>query len=107
MYTYKGKVIRVIDGDTVDIDIDLGFKLTINLRLRLAKVNTPERGRPDYTVATNMLTDLINQCIDTDGYIYVKTEKTGKYGRWIAYLGNKDNSTLINDELSIKWPYET
>jgi micrococcal nuclease len=43
MYQYKCKIIKVLDGDTVDIDLDLGFKIILaNQRVRLAGVDTPE-----------------------------------------------------------------
>ena len=42
MYQYKAKVERIVDGDTIDVVIDLGFKITTNQRIRLAGINTPE-----------------------------------------------------------------
>ena len=42
MYTYKAKCTRVVDGDTIDASIDLGFDITINKRIRLAGINAPE-----------------------------------------------------------------
>ena len=43
MYQYKCKIIKVLDGDTVDIDLDLGFKIILaNQRVRMAGVDTPE-----------------------------------------------------------------
>ena len=42
MYRYNAKVTRVVDGDTVDAEIDLGFDITIKKRIRLAEINAPE-----------------------------------------------------------------
>ena len=43
MYEYKCRVIKVVDGDTIDVDIDLGFNITLsNQRIRLQGVDTPE-----------------------------------------------------------------
>ena len=42
MYVYKAKLDRVVDGDTVDANIDLGFDISINKRIRLAGIDTPE-----------------------------------------------------------------
>ena len=42
MYHYKAVLVRVIDGDTIDVDIDLGFSLTKKERVRLAVIDTPE-----------------------------------------------------------------
>ena len=45
MYQYKAKIDRIVDGDTMDIVIDLGFKITTNQRIRLKGINTPETYR--------------------------------------------------------------
>ena len=42
MYHYKAKVENIVDGDTMDVVIDLGFKVTTFQRIRLAKIDTPE-----------------------------------------------------------------
>ena len=42
MYTYKAKLDRVVDGDTIDAHINLGFDITIHKRIRLAGIDTPE-----------------------------------------------------------------
>ena len=42
MYTYKANLDRVVDGDTIDAHIDLGFDITIHKRIRLAGIDTPE-----------------------------------------------------------------
>ena len=42
MYTYKAKLVRVIDGDTIDAEIDLGFNVLIRQRIRLYGIDTPE-----------------------------------------------------------------
>ena len=99
MYTYRAKLVRCVDGDTADLDIDLGFYLTARIRGRLLGVNTPERGKPDFGIATAMLENLIASVRDEDGYFTVRTEKTGKYGRWIVDIDN------VNSVLAERWPY--
>lgn len=47
MYTYKAKLVRVINGDTLDIEIDLGFDLVTRQRLKLYGINTPDSKSPD------------------------------------------------------------
>lgn len=86
LYNYKAKLIKVVDGDTVDIEIDLGFDIHINQRVRLYNINTPE------TRTTNLLEKeaglkvkwlLENLLLDKD--IYVKTIKSNdKFGRYLA-----------------------
>ena len=100
MYTYRAKLIRCVDGDTADFEIDLGFKLFAKVRTRLLGVNTPERGKADYLKATVMLERLIESEADPDGYIIIKTHKTGKYGRWLVDIDN------VNSALAEIWPYE-
>lgn len=97
MYEYKAKVIKVVDGDTVDYDVDLGFYMTARIRFRLARINTPEiRGkeRPEGLAAKQWLIDTLQK---SNNEITVKTGKTVKYGRWIGEL--IINETNLNDEL--------
>ena len=111
MYTYKAEIKRIIDGDTVDLRVDLGFNVWITIRARLLGVNTPERGHEDFHKASRMLGNLLNKNMykyhpkdDLDhgdvGYILIKTEKTGKYGRWLVEIDN------VNSALAKIWPYE-
>jgi len=100
MHTYRAKVKRVVDGDTVDFDVDLGFYISIKIRTRLLGVDTPERGHQDFAKATNILIDLLNKQTDEDGYLMIKTGKTGKYGRWLVDIEG------VNNSLAKVWPYE-
>ena len=53
MYEYRAKIKRVVDGDTVDFIVDLGFSVHITIRTRLLGVDTPERGHEDWAKATS------------------------------------------------------
>ena len=97
---YRAKVNRVVDGDTVDFDVDLGFHISIRIRTRLLGVDTPERGHPDWAKATNVLIELLNKQKDEDDYLMIKTGKTGKYGRWLVDIEG------VNKSLAKVWPYE-
>jgi len=102
MYEYKAEIDRVVDGDTVDFIIDLGFCVSVKIRGRLAGVDTPERGQPDFALATQTCKDLLEKAaasLPYGGKIIVKTNKTGKYGRWIVEIQG------VTDELAKKWPY--
>jgi len=46
MYEYKAKLLRVVDGDTLDLKVDLGFKTSVEWRFRLKDIDTPETWRP-------------------------------------------------------------
>jgi micrococcal nuclease len=103
VYEYKAIVDRVVDGDTVDFYVDLGFSVGMKIRTRLAGVDTPERGQPDFLVATQKCRELLNKAAASfpyEGKIVIKTEKTGKYGRWIVHIQG------VTDELARIWPYE-
>ena len=100
MHIYRAKVARVVDGDTVDFHVDLGFYVFIRIRTRLLGVDTPERGHPDWAKATSVLTTLLNEQKDEEGYVIIQTEKTGKYGRWLVNIDG------VNESLAKVWPYE-
>lgn len=96
MYTYKAKVIRIIDGDTIEVILDLGLSISVTTKLRIADIDTPETYRPinerereHGEAATAFVSDLI---LNKD--VIVKTAKTGKYGRYIAHVTIPDGRDL-------------
>jgi len=99
-YLRRAKVLRVVDGDTVDLEVDLGYHVSLTIRGRLLGINTPERGQPDFALATKALASLLEENTDEDGYVSVKSTKTGKYGRWLVEIEG------VNQVLEQKWPYE-
>lgn len=101
MFTYKAKVINVVDGDTVDVLVDLGFSMLSKQRIRLAGIDTPERGQVGYTEASVKLSELV---LDKD--IELKTTKPSKYGYYLGDLivnGSSINQQMI--ELGLAKPY--
>lgn len=90
-YQYHATLIRCVDGDTVDLEVDLGFYTFARIRFRLAGIDTPERGQPGYREATEYLRSLLE-----DRPIAVLSTKTGKYGRWLAELftDNLENTSV-------------
>jgi micrococcal nuclease len=101
MYEYRAKVDRVVDGDTVDFIVDLGFHINIKIRGRLIGVNTPERGEEDWAKATLMCKQLLAGVSDLDDTVIIRTNKTGKYGRWLVEIDG------VTDKLASIWPYDT
>lgn len=105
MYTYKAKVERVVDGDTIDVVIDLGFKITTYQRIRLQGINTPET----YNVKKNSLEYkqgmaakkyVIDRIVSNDYEVIVETDKDiGKFGRYIGVIWLADSDKSLNDEL--------
>jgi endonuclease YncB( thermonuclease family) len=98
MYEYNAKVTRVVDGDTIDAEVDLGFHLKATLRFRLARVDTPERGQPGFTEAT----DRVKELTPVGSMVHIKTGKAGGFGRWIAeveYTSEDGTSMNLGDQL--------
>lgn len=95
MYTYNAEVARVVDGDTVDLYIDLGFNTFIKERARLYGINTPETRTRDIEEKKKGLEAkqyLIDWVKKHKNKVTIKTEldKKGKYGRILATLWGKD-----------------
>jgi len=105
MYEYKAKLKRVVDGDTIEFIIDVGFKMTTTQRIRLAHVNTPEMFRVkkdslEYKKGLAAKEYVEKRLADNHNEVLLKTFKhTGKYGRYIAIVNLKDSEISLNDEL--------
>ena len=111
MYEYKCKLVRVVDGDTVDIDIDLGFGVWLRKqRIRMYGIDTPESRTSDYVekiyglAAKEFLVKWTNS-----GDLSLKTFKDGKgkYGRILGelwYGGEHNiNQLLIDNHHAVKY----
>lgn len=79
MYEYVGLVTNVVDGDTVDVVVDLGFKVNTAQRLRLAGVDTPERNQAGFSEAKAFTQEMIGGKLVT-----IKTQKVSKFGYYLA-----------------------
>jgi micrococcal nuclease len=85
LYTYRGRVVYVVDGDTVDVQLDLGFHITHRLRVRLLGVYAPELRRSDSSghFARQWLEERI---MGHDIVLVTEKDKTEKYGRYLATI---------------------
>jgi micrococcal nuclease len=94
MFEYTARLIRIVDGDTVELDIDLGFDVHQRHAVRLAGVNAPEHNTPDGAAATAWLTQALG-----NHPLVIRTHKdqAEKYGRYLATIWVGD--TNINDAL--------
>jgi micrococcal nuclease len=101
MYKYNAQVLKVIDGDTVDLFIDLGFKVGFNTRIRLIGIDTPEKNFPYGKVVKDYLINLLE-----GNKVYLDVTKKDKYGRYLGlvYLNESDNLSvnelLINENMA-------
>jgi endonuclease YncB( thermonuclease family) len=80
LFTYNAMLERVVDGDTLDVTLDLGFHTFTKQRIRLARINAPEMSIPEGVEAKTNLTALLP--IGTS--LIISTKKTDIYGRYIG-----------------------
>jgi micrococcal nuclease len=114
MYEYRvKKVLKVVDGDTIDVDIDLGFDISFTQRVRLAGIDTPESRTTDkYEKALGLeVKDKLKKSIEAAKTIVIRTEKpdsTEKYGRILGWVFLDENPVSINQTLideGFAWSY--
>ena len=88
MYTYKIKLDRVIDGDTIDANIDLGFDISVKKRIRFMGINTPESRTRDLEEKARGLAakDRVKQLLEGCNTIQLTSHGVGKYGRCLGEL---------------------
>jgi micrococcal nuclease len=109
---------RVVDGDTIDVTIDLGFDLYKKERVRIAGVDTPEKRTRDLEEkalgldATNWMKEQLEGAIDGDDELTIRTELKGgmgKYGRLLGWLYVGDDDVSLNEKMIIQgyaWGYD-
>jgi len=95
LYWYRARLLRVVDGDTLDLEIDLGLKIFVRERIRLFGIDTPEifgikKESEEYQrgmAAKEFVEELLK-----DKAIWIKTykDKTGKFGRYLADVHIQD-----------------
>lgn len=105
MYEYKAILKRVVDGDTIDLIIDLGFRMTTEQRIRLKGINTPEiwkqkKTTAEYKKGIEAKNYVINRFKENGDKCVINTDsKSGVYGRYIAVIFFKDSEVSLNDDL--------
>jgi len=110
MYTYEIKLDRVIDGDTIDAYIDLGFDVSVKKRIRFMGINTPESRTRDLEEKARGLAakDRVKQLLDGCKNVTLKSHGVGKFGRCLGEImldmvDGQEKLTLENlNELLIK-----
>ena len=99
---------KVLDGDTIDVTIDLGFELYKKERVRIAGVDTPEKRTRNLEEkalgidATNWLKEKLEGAINGDDDLVIRTELeggVGKYGRLLGWLYIGDGTVSLNEEM--------
>ena len=109
---------KVVDGDTIDVTIDLGFDLYKKERVRVAGVDTPEKRTRNLEEkalgldATEWIKDHLEGAIDGDDDLIIRTELdggVGKYGRLLGWLYIGDATVSLNEKMideGYAWAYD-
>ena len=112
------KIDKVLDGDTIDVTIDLGFDLYKKERVRVAGVDTPEKRTRDLEEkelgidATNWLKKELEDVLAGDDELIIRTELhggVGKYGRLLGWLYVGDEELSLNEQMieqGYAWAYD-
>ena len=110
MYEYNCKIRRVVDGDTIDVDIDLGFDTwKCGERIRLYGVDCPEcRSRDKEEKAAGLAAkDFVKRLLHDGGTYTLTTKEKGKFGRYLGVIFISDktsiNAALVTEHLAV--PY--
>jgi len=104
LFFYKAEVKRVVDGDTIDVLIDVGFSMHYAGRVRFYGVNTPESRTSNLEEKKAGLAakEFVEQWVaSNNNTVYLKTikDKNEKYGRILAEIYNQDKTECLNIEL--------
>ena len=105
MYEYNvKKVTKIVDGDTIDVDIDLGFNISFSRRVRLAGIDTPESRTKDAREKALGLEvkNKVKVSMESAKKVVIKTEltdSTEKYGRILGWVYLDDSTKSLNEQL--------
>ena len=109
MYEYNCEVTRIVDGDTVDVIIDLGFDISYKSRVRLYGIDTPEsrtRNKDEKVRGLMSKQYLVDEL--SKGQVVIKTykDKKGKFGRVLGemYVADRNiNLMMVDDYMAVKY----
>ena len=101
---YVKKVTKIVDGDTIDVEIDLGFDISFSSRVRLAGIDTPESRTTDKMEKALGLEskEYLKKAIDASKTVVIKTEKmdsSEKYGRILGWLFLDGSKVSVNEQM--------
>jgi len=81
-YQYQATIVRVIDGDTLQLDVDLGFTVRARVTFRLADIDAPEQRTPAGPPALSWLAS----ALPVGACVIAQCTKQDRYGRWLARI---------------------
>lgn len=103
-WVFRGRITNVVDGDTVDAKIDIGFNTVRTERIRLLDCSAPERFTEQGKVVTKLVrawVQIWNDMESKEWPLTIQTQKTDAFGRYLATIWNSDGETL--NELVATW----
>ena len=111
MYEYGCKVTRVVDGDTIDVDLDLGFDIIYKCRVRLYGIDTPEsRTRnKDEKVRGKLASKFLQDAINNGDHVILRTQlkdSKGKFGRVLASVIVDEidiNQSMVTNHMAVRY----
>ena len=105
MYTYKAQVLKIVDGDTIDVDVELGFDVVLsNQRVRLYGIDTPEsrtRNLEEKFRGLLSKSHLQEKC-PKGSKILLESRDRGKFGRILGILYHLDNKEIRKNDRMIE-----
>jgi len=102
MEKYKAKLIRIVDGDTIDAEIDVGFDVFVRKRIRLWGINAPEtrsRDKDEVKAGKDTYRRLAAILALSNGEFELITHGDGKYGRCLGEIFVKEHTESVNQVL--------
>ena len=112
MYEYRATIRRVVDGDTVDVTLDLGFNILYNSRIRLLGIDTPESRTRDLEEKARGLAakDRVKELCPVGSSVILKTTKDGrgKFGRilgeiFVSGIVQSINQVLVEEGHAVEY----
>jgi|APHM01.1.fsa_nt_gi hypothetical protein len=112
-WTYRAKLDDVVDGDTVDLEVDLGFRTYKSIRVRLPGIDTAEmwgveRSTERYKTALKqhkfVEEQLKPETTEEWHLVFKSSGESGKYGRWIGDVKKKGDEEFLSEKLVDEWP---
>tara|TARA_B100000287_G_C20200351_1_gene609751 strand:+ start:164 stop:583 length:420 start_codon:yes stop_codon:yes gene_type:complete len=100
-FTYKAEVTRVVDGDTIDVELDLGFSILMRARVRLLGIDTPESRTRDLEEKKYGLLakEYLKTWIEQHKYVMIESTEKGKFGRVLGNVWNPDCTECVNTKM--------
>jgi|694.fasta_scaffold03931_6 micrococcal nuclease len=103
MYEYQAKVTRVVDGDTIEAEVDLGFHIKMNMKIRLAGINAPEMNTVE---GRKLKAELITLLEDKTVTLLTVKDKQEKYGRYLGIIVKDKqniNEWLVEQKMAVRY----